>query len=138
MRVEVRALIRLDGRVAVNEERRHGLPRLSLPGGRIDRWESTEEALVREVREELGVEVDCGAFICAFEVVSRFHIQDLNLVFEAVLKDPMDAGKLTFVDPADEQTPIFPPILDSLEHLPATGNGHWLGNVWRPDLRTSA
>lgn len=137
MRVEVRALVTHNGGIVVNEERRHGRPRLSLPGGRVERWESIEEALVREVREELGVEVECGDFICAFEVVKRFHIQDLNVVFAATLKDPGDAAKLRFVDPAEDGPPVFPPILESIRRTPARDNtDSWLGNVWRQDLQS--
>lgn len=132
MRVEVRALIVEDGRVAVLDWSRHGRRRLSLPGGGVDRGESTAEALVREVREELGVEVEPGAFVCAFETVSRFKAHDLNLVFEASLVDPMDAGKLRFVDPNDLPEPVYPPVLEALgPSLAGTGSQRaWLGNVW--------
>ena len=138
MRVEVRALVFQDERVAVNEERRHGIPRLSLPGGRVERWETLEQALVREVNEELGVEVECGEFICAFQVLKRFHIQDLNVVFEAALKDPDAASNLRFVDPAETGSTIFPPILEQLGQRNRSGRaGLWLGNVWRDELRAS-
>lgn len=136
MRVEVRALIVHDGTVVVNEERRQGRPRLSLPGGRVDRWESTGEALVREVKEELGVDVDCGEFVCAFEVVKRFRLQDLNLVFAATLKNADDAARLQHVGLSDAAAAeVFPPVLESLLRVPADGDGHWLGNVWREELQ---
>jgi len=138
VRVEVRALVVHDGRIAVNEERRHGRPRLSLPGGRVERWESVEEALVRELREELGIEVECGEFVCAFQVLKRFHIQDLNIVFKATLKDAGDAAKLRMVDVAENGSEVFPPILERVAEL-SDANGHdaWLGNMWRDDLRSS-
>ena len=135
MRVEVRALIVRDGKVVVNEERRHGRPRLSLPGGRVERWESTEQALIREVHEELGIDVTCGAFVCAFEVVQRFKIQDLNLVFAADLTHPDDVSTLRLVDPKDPDEQVFPPVLSSIWDAPTNANGHWLGNIWRHDLR---
>jgi ADP-ribose pyrophosphatase YjhB (NUDIX family) len=138
MRVEVRAAIVVEDRIAIVEERRHGVPRLLLPGGRVNRWETTRDALVREVREELGVEVEIGAFVCAFEVVERFAVQDVNLVFQAALADPEDAAGLTLVDPRSAAE-VFPPVLDDIAFLlqaPVTPR-RWLGNVWNGALRAA-
>lgn len=43
--------------------------RWSVPGGRIEGGETCAEAVVREVREETGLEVVCGAFVGWFEVI---------------------------------------------------------------------
>jgi 8-oxo-dGTP pyrophosphatase MutT (NUDIX family) len=136
MRVEVRALIVDDGRVAVLAWSRHGRRRLSLPGGGVERWESTADALVREVREELGVDIAPGRFVCAFETVSRFKVHDLNLVFEASLVDPADVGRLEFVDPADLPVPVYPPVVDRIAPALSGADGQqpWLGNVWDDTL----
>jgi 8-oxo-dGTP diphosphatase len=40
----------------------------SIPGGRIEPGESAEEAVVREVREETGVEVRCGPLLGTAEL----------------------------------------------------------------------
>jgi 8-oxo-dGTP diphosphatase len=39
----------------------------SIPGGRIEPGESDQEAVVREVREETGLEVSCGPLLGAVE-----------------------------------------------------------------------
>lgn len=137
MRVEVRALIVNAGRVAVVQESRQGELCLSLPGGRVDRWESIPDALRREVREELGVEVEIGEFVCAFEVVKRYHLQDLNLVFEATLASPADRVGLMFVDPSDSATAVFPPILSRVSVWVAGGDSPqpWHGNIWDDEGR---
>jgi 8-oxo-dGTP diphosphatase len=40
----------------------------SIPGGRIESGESDEQAVVREVREETGLDVTCGRLLGAAEI----------------------------------------------------------------------
>ena len=40
----------------------------SIPGGRIEPGESDEQAVVREVREETGLDVTCGRLLGAAEI----------------------------------------------------------------------
>jgi len=56
----------------------------SIPGGRIERGESDEEAVIREVREETGLEVMCGRLLGAVErpggPQTIIEIRDYNAV----------------------------------------------------------
>ena len=55
MRVKARAVILIDGRLIVAEQRRRGRTEHSLPGGRVKERESVLDALKREVAEETGL-----------------------------------------------------------------------------------
>jgi len=73
------ALIDGEGRVLM-AERPEGKELAGLwefPGGKVEGGETPEEALVRELREELGIEVDPGAlepFSFASYGYERFHL----------------------------------------------------------------
>lgn len=62
-----------DGRVLLIKEN-YGKRRWSLPGGAIERGESAEEAVVRETREETGVEVAIDFRIATYELDNGFEV----------------------------------------------------------------
>ena len=59
-----------DKKVLLVHNAKHSPARLEPPGGKIKTGESPEEALLREVREELGVEVRPIRFIGTFKTTS--------------------------------------------------------------------
>ncbi len=60
------ALIIRGGRVLLVHNRKHGQLRMEPPGGKISQNEGPEESVVREVREELGIEVRPERFFGAY------------------------------------------------------------------------
>jgi len=73
----VAAVIEKDGRVLL-AKRRQGdrlAGKWEFPGGKIDPDETAEEALKRELHEELDIEVEVSDFICS----SRFDYEHLSV-----------------------------------------------------------
>jgi len=79
MRV-VAALIRRDGKVLITQRRpgRHLGLSWEFPGGKVEAGETDEEALRRELREELGVEVVVGTR--CFETRHTYGTREMHLL----------------------------------------------------------
>lgn len=78
--------------------------RWSVPGGRVERGETLAEAVVREVREETGLDVVCGEALGWVERISDDH-HFVIVDFRAVPLDPAvplvagdDAAEAAWVD----------------------------------------
>jgi ADP-ribose pyrophosphatase YjhB (NUDIX family) len=131
VRVKVRAVIWIDDQIAVHRIERRGQLHVTLPGGRVNERESVTTALHREVREELGVEIVIGDLLFAAEVHSGARRQDVELVFNASLRDLGDRERIEVVDPTDPGAEVLPPVLGYLSPKPGPpGERRWLGNLY--------
>lgn len=99
--------------------------KLAIPGGFVDAGETHEQALRREIREEVGLEVDGIAFLGSFP--NRYHYRDvtypvLDLVFTARAVAPelalaLDAvADFEWLHPADADPAelAFPSIRETI------------------------
>lgn len=78
----------------------------SIPGGRIEPGESDREAVIREVREETGLEVACGEFLGAVDrpglAETVIEIRDYGaVVVSGELAAADDAADARWVTPAE-------------------------------------
>lgn len=120
----------LEGRVVVVRHRFGHARYHLLPGGGVDFGETLEGALVREVREETGLECEIGRPVLLNDTIAPSgdrHI--VNITFEArivggrITETPADARVegVELVDPGDLtgldlRPPIAAEILQVLEH----------------------
>jgi 8-oxo-dGTP diphosphatase len=92
-----------------------------FPGGKVERGETPEECLRRELREELGIEAEIGNFMC-----STLHTYDhisIELLAYSVIRysgtvKALDHGELKWISLCDIGNYTFPeanrPILTHL------------------------
>lgn len=79
----VRGVAVVDGRILLCRAKGGGSS--YLPGGHVEFGETAREALVREIREEMGVEAETGRFLGVVENSFLQHgnpHSEINLVFE--------------------------------------------------------
>jgi 8-oxo-dGTP diphosphatase len=122
------ALVDGEGRVLV-QQRPPGKPMAGLwefPGGKVEPGEVPEAALVRELAEELGIEVATGALVpiaFASEGLGERHLLLLLYVARewAGTPEPRHASTLQWVRPAEMRMLAMPPadvpLVDALERL---------------------
>lgn len=111
-----------DGRVLLAQRNRP--PELAgqweLPGGKVEPGESVEAALLRELREELGIEVRGGErFGPAVTLTGGLVLCAYRVELVAGEPEPLDHAALRWVDAHE---------LEHMELVPAD-------RAWLPDLR---
>jgi 8-oxo-dGTP diphosphatase len=110
------ALVDAQGRVLLQQRSSHramaGL--WEFPGGKIEPGESPEDALVRELREELGIDTDQACLAPAAFASHPLESAHLLLLLYACRKwrgtpAPLDAAGLKWVRPVEMFSLAMPP-----------------------------
>jgi ADP-ribose pyrophosphatase YjhB (NUDIX family) len=138
MQVKVRALIWHGDQIIVARESRQGRPHLTLPGGRPRSHETLVGALMREVREETGLEIQVGRLLYVAECVNGFSLQELILIFTASPTSTIDPACVELVHPRDDEANVLPPVLSEIARdVTGPPAARWLGNVYRAQSITA-
>jgi len=119
--VVVAAVIERDGSflMAQRLEGTHLAGLWEFPGGKTTAGETHAQALTREIREELGAEVDVGPLV--FEITHEYPDRSVSLHFYRCALDgepqPMLGQQIRWVPRAELRTLDFPPADEELIRL---------------------
>lgn len=114
MNVRVTAIVVEEDRILLLDQDTETDRSWSLPGGKVDPGETVDEALVREVREETGLEVSVGGLLYVCDVVTA-HVVHLTFECRRV------GGTLGAVTPGVDTRPIRDVAFVELSALPSLG-----------------
>jgi 8-oxo-dGTP diphosphatase len=145
--LRVAAIILRQDQLLLVEHRKRGQRYWVLPGGRLEGNETLDNALRRELEEELSVEARVGRLVIVCESLAPDrHV--VNLIFQAEIGesaepqlDPRDPVLAGWQWVSVEQLPRLdfrPPIAEAVRAVVAehfAGPVRVLGDTWRPEPR---
>ena len=137
-RIRVSGILKKDDKILFVKHRKKGEEYYLLPGGGVDFGETFEEALKREFKEEVNVEISVDKMCIISEGVDpkgEKHI--INLVFlveyvsgEIVLPDEERIVGIEYLTISDlDNYTIYPNIKKELKK-DSFDNINYLGNIW--------
>ena len=110
----VAAIIRKDDRILATQ-RGYGEFKggYEFPGGKIEEGESKEDALIREIREELDININITEFLHRVE----YEYESFNLIMDCYFAN-IESGDIKLLEHSDMKW-LKKEELDSLSWLPA-------------------
>jgi ADP-ribose pyrophosphatase YjhB (NUDIX family) len=148
MKVRVAAIVIHDGKLLLVKHRRRGLSYWAFPGGAVQEVETLPDAIMRELREETGFEIQPGRLVYIVETFDPRgqSMHTLNLLYLADVvgeAEPVAEGPGEHLDvaefvPLDQLAGIelYPEIADVIKQSVETGfptEARYLGNLWSSD-----
>ena len=105
-----------DGKILIVKQRVDGTRGWSLPGGKLERGETLEQAVVRELKEETGLDVSAGPmlYVCEKPDADPPVIHITFLVTRA-------SGEIRLPTNEFESTPIFDVKMADIDELTEYG-----------------
>lgn len=146
VRIRVAAVILQDSHILLVQHTKDGESYWMLPGGGVDFGETLAEALVRELREELGLAVRPGRLLLASDAIAPDRSRHMvNLCFSAEILEgtPVLGSDPRLTDwafmPVDElmRVPLRPAFAGDLLAALESGSeasARYLGNLWTDAL----
>jgi len=119
--IVVAAVVEQDGRFLVTRRQKgvHLEGLWEFPGGKVDAGERHEDALVREMREELDTGVDVGQVV--FSITHHYDERSVTLFFYACrltgTPTPLLGQEMRWVTRAELRSLEFPPADEELIRL---------------------
>ncbi|WNB91667.1 NUDIX domain-containing protein [Bacillus sp. NEB1478] len=113
IRSSVKALIILENRLLTIEKQNNGIKKFILPGGGQEFNETLAEAVIRECKEEIGVNVKVKELIWVREFISKNHVTNqpenkethiVEHIFKVVLEEIPE--EFTPAEPDTTQTDV--------------------------------
>jgi ADP-ribose pyrophosphatase YjhB (NUDIX family) len=147
MKVRVAAVIVDDANVLLITHRRRGRTYWTLPGGGLEEGETLEACLIREIKEETGLDVELRLLLFVTDVIPESNPGEhrVNLIFHAAIAGgQLTSGHSERIDetldrvefvPLDSLPTLrlYPPIVEEVAQAFAEGFGGatlYLGNLW--------
>lgn len=143
IRIRVAGILVKDGQILLVRHEKAGKSYWLIPGGGVEFGESAEEALAREFREEVGLEIQVGKLVLVHDSIPPTrHRQVLNLYFvvtadktdlkvtpDAVLRDAAFHSISEFAQ-MTVKPDVKKEILEGLSNQWSAGC-RYLGNQWK-------
>jgi len=141
-RIRVAALIVIEGRVVLVRHRFGSSVYHLLPGGGVDYRETLEDALIREVREETGLDVGLGPLLFVSDTIDPHgprHVVNLTFSATVVGGHVTDSPHDNRVEAVDLMTPaslstldLRPPMAEAIQRYVASGTveSGYLGSLF--------
>jgi mutator protein MutT len=117
VRVGVGVIIERDGKILVGKRLAEYAPSFSIPGGWVEQGETFEQAAIREIKEETGLDIVDPKVIAVTNNTSTFQKTGIHgvsvillvheVVGEPVLVEPHKCSEWLWCDPGQLPDPHF-------------------------------